>query len=168
MEIASKRQHQSVISHSVALLTACLTHIAQTTAPSGGAVILGQVSGTQGHANGAQGQVKTGLQPVEAEVGPVKARTGPVKAGTGPLKLGFWPNAPSNAEDGQDLVAAGKLVLPVLEVLSTPQELKLHVMTACQLVDRGVGSRIAIAANQGECYTTYYSNVHASHKVCAC
>lgn len=50
---------------------------------------------------------------------------------------------------GEDSREAGELILPVLEVLSNPQELKLHVMTACQLIDRGVGSRIAIAANQG-------------------
>ena len=50
---------------------------------------------------------------------------------------------------GEDSREAPELILPVLEVLSNPQELKLHVMTACQLIDRGVGSRIAIAANQG-------------------
>ena len=44
---------------------------------------------------------------------------------------------------------ARDLVLPILKVLTTSQELKLHVMTACQLVERAVGSRTAVAAVSG-------------------
>ena len=59
--------------------------------------------------------------------------------------------------------AAGDLALPILEVLTTPQELKLHVMTACQLVERAVGSRTAVAAVSGnQTYASCYIRSHCA------
>ena len=129
-EVASKRTHQSAVSQNVVLLTACLSDLAQMGA---------QAPPTKDAESQSQ---HAGMQLTHAEVHPALVEAQSAHAEKIPDVRG---GVSGKVEWGD----VGDSVLPVIGVLSNPQELKLHVMTACQLVDRGVGSRIAIAANQG-------------------
>ena len=58
------------------------------------------------------------------------------------------PNQPT---PGQRLLGQEETLLaPILQGLCAPQELKGHVMTACQLVEPGMGYAGIVAANTGK------------------
>lgn len=52
-------------------------------------------------------------------------------------------------DSGQHPGQAGILILPILHGLCAPQELKAHVITACQLVESGMGYAGMTAAITG-------------------
>ena len=63
--------------------------------------------------------------------------------------------------DWRMLGQAETLAAPILQGLCSPQELKGHVMTACQLVDPGMGYAGITAANTG----MYPPDVHCQHSL---
>lgn len=148
-EVENKRQHQSAISQSVVLLIACLGHTIQKTSLHEADIKEGSVTGGAGPVNAEAGPVNAPAGQCNAEAGTIDFKAGPVKAEHTATNTNVCSEFLYEVGAEVDGGKAGKLLLPVLEALSNPQELKLHVMTACQMVDRGVGSRIAIAANHG-------------------
>ena len=157
-EAAQKRACQKPLLAAVKLLSSLLSSIAVSQPAEGSAADSGLASDNVTDAancpvprHSAQSETKRAfnkgpLDESSRDAGLLKAVSGTTHSADIETAVGLSEHSDSGQQSGQ----AGALTLPILQGLCAPQELKAHVITACQLVESGMGYAGMKAAITGQ------------------
>ena len=142
-EASQKRAHQRTLLEAVKLLSSSLSTLQRAELDPDSAPVLPNLAATI---------CSTGFEHPAQSMSARAAPNSPMnEAGvTGAEPVKPVTRLPNQATPGQRAPGQGEsLAAPILQGLCGPQELKGHVMTACQLVDPGMGYAGITAANTG-------------------